>query len=94
MRAGAHARGAQRYRVLCLRHSRRQTRHHGLDRQDGARVAPRRRRACAHAQTGAQRRLPARARCVGVGGAGICGCVGVGSVASVFVQVSVCVEIR
>eukprot|EP00965_Chrysotila_dentata_P122586 4051576-Pleurochrysis_carterae.AAC.1 len=52
MRAGAHAQGAQRLRALCLRHSRRQTRRHGLARQHGARVAPRRRRACAHARTG------------------------------------------
>eukprot|EP00965_Chrysotila_dentata_P088154 2910884-Pleurochrysis_carterae.AAC.1 len=45
MRAGAHARGAQLGRGLCLRHSRRQTRRHGLERPHGARVAPRRRRA-------------------------------------------------
>eukprot|EP00965_Chrysotila_dentata_P040681 1349554-Pleurochrysis_carterae.AAC.1 len=45
MRAGAHARDAQPLGALCLRHSRRQTSRHGLGRQDGARVAPRRRRA-------------------------------------------------
>eukprot|EP00965_Chrysotila_dentata_P031200 1038484-Pleurochrysis_carterae.AAC.1 len=61
MRAGAHARGAQRLRVLCLRHSRRHTRRHGLVRLHGARVAFRRRRACAHAHTRAHRRLPVRA---------------------------------
>eukprot|EP00965_Chrysotila_dentata_P066555 2204044-Pleurochrysis_carterae.AAC.1 len=52
MRAGAHARGAQRSRALCLRHSQRQTCRHGFGGRDGARVAPRRRRACAYAQTG------------------------------------------
>eukprot|EP00965_Chrysotila_dentata_P058148 1927785-Pleurochrysis_carterae.AAC.1 len=52
MRAGAHAQGAQPLGVLCLRHSRRQTRRHGFEGQHGARVAPRRRRACAHAQIG------------------------------------------
>eukprot|EP00965_Chrysotila_dentata_P046884 1556150-Pleurochrysis_carterae.AAC.1 len=60
MCAAAHARGAQRAHELGVPDSRPQVRGHGLEGQEGARVAPRRRRLRAHGQNAVGRLLGGR----------------------------------